>query len=207
MWPFSGNLKFKNIWISGGQSVSTLGHFVILKYIIQLHYTLCFNCALSQLDSDVLYYISLSALWHISDLVFSYVLLHTAEIICVDIMYFYGFPILNDPILFSGSSRECEVGLKPPVLSNPPGCKQQDIRNCSITKTPFTYGQNLMTCWTVEPLCSYCNNTVDYKWSFVAYSFPLPLLYVPCGECGITGLSHRGQQHFWETAAGQKFTM
>lgn len=77
-----------------------------------------------------------------------------------------------------------------------------------LPKTIFTYRQKPQkTCWTLELLCSFCNNAIDYKWSFVAYSSPCALLCVPRGECGITGLSHSGQQHFWAPAAGQKFTM
>lgn len=52
-----------------------------------------------------------------------------------EFMYFYGFPVFNDPELFSGTSRECEVGQNPPTLSNPPGCTQQDIRNYPLPKS------------------------------------------------------------------------
>lgn len=41
-------------------------------------------------------------LWHFSDTVFSsYFLLHTAQFIYVDIVYFYGFLVLSEPELFS----------------------------------------------------------------------------------------------------------
>lgn len=70
------------------------------------------------------------------------------------------------------------------------------VQHYTKNKNSFPYGQNLKTCWTQKQLCVYCNHTRDYKWSFVAYSFPCPLLCVPCGECGITGLCSWGQQHF-----------
>lgn len=64
--------------------------------------------------------------------------LHTAEIICVDIMYFYGLPVLNDPELFSGSSGEFEVEVP---YQTAQVANSRILDNCSITKSSFTHGQ------------------------------------------------------------------
>lgn len=136
--------------------------------------------------------VSIWVLRNISNTVFSsHFLCRTAEVICGDNMYFYEFPILDEPEMF-----DVKLGLNLQPYQTCSGYQQQDITNCGSTKTPFTSRQNIKACWTLWPSWSYCNNTIDYKWSFVAYSFPHPLLNVPCGDYSITGLSHQGQQHF-----------
>jgi len=90
-----------------------------------------------------------------------------------------------------------EAELKPADSSNPQGCKQRDIRNCSTTKTPsqmWTKPQVLLDTGAI--MFQQATIPETYKWSFIAHSFPHPLLCVPCGKCGITGFSHSGQQHF-----------
>lgn len=136
--------------------------------------------------------------------VFCAFMCHLYKVFLTEFLFFY--TVLRSFVLRSCTFTGFQLSMILNCSLGPPGTvnlgsnllayQTLQVANCSILEhcpTPFKYGHNFTTAWTLEPLCAYHNNTMEYKWSFVAFSLPCLLLKVPCGEHGITGLSHQGQ--------------